>query len=193
MCVEFADNVDVGVVDSSNGSGSSGMGNGGAELIQVGSTLGSAVVSHGGCHNALRVTGACHGHGVNILNVPRKDGVDMIAYGAVDGLVGVLCCCGWSKDKHVKVEEEPLKWSVIDGMCVGSGDGMNHACLEVEKVGFVMVFHITLPSGTEVRGVVVSGGQDEGNAMVPKVLGAIFGIRVEEGGANVERGGGCWW
>jgi hypothetical protein len=29
--------------------------------------------------------------------------------------------------------------------------------------------------------------------MVPKVVGAVFAIRVEEGGTNVERGGGCWW
>ena len=33
LCVEFADNVDVGVVDSGNRSGSSGMGNGSAEMI----------------------------------------------------------------------------------------------------------------------------------------------------------------
>jgi hypothetical protein len=33
LCVEFAENVDVEVVNSSNGSGSSGMGNGSAELI----------------------------------------------------------------------------------------------------------------------------------------------------------------
>ncbi len=74
-----------------NRSGSGGTGDGGAEQIQVGSTLGGAVVAHGGGCNALRVAGACHGHGVNILNVPREDGVDTIADGAVDGLVGALC------------------------------------------------------------------------------------------------------
>ncbi len=105
--------------------------------------LGSAVVAHRGGCNALRVTGACHGHDVNILNVPREDGVDRIADGAVDGLVGALCHCGGSKDKHVKVKEEPPKQSGIDGMCIGSGDGMNHACLEAEEVGFVMVFKVT--------------------------------------------------
>jgi hypothetical protein len=73
LCVEFADNVDVGVVNSGNGSRSSGMGNGSAELIQVSSTLGGVVVARRGGCNALRVTGACHGHGVNILNVPRED------------------------------------------------------------------------------------------------------------------------
>ncbi len=72
-------------------------------------------------------------------------------------------------------------------MCVGSGDGMNCACLKAEEVGFVTVFKVTLPSGTEVGGVVVGGGQDEGNA------GAVFSIRIEEGGTNVKRGGGCWW
>ncbi len=69
--------------------------------------LGGAVVARGGGCNALRGTGACNGHGVNILNVPREDGVDTITDGAVDGLVGALCRCVGSKDKHVKVEEEP--------------------------------------------------------------------------------------
>ena len=101
--------------------------------------------------------------------------------------------CGGSKDKHVKIEEEPPQWIGIDGMCVGSGDGMNPACLEAEEVGFVTVFKVTPPSGTKVWGVVVGGGQDEGNAMMPKVVGAVFDIRVEEGGTNVKRGGGCWW
>jgi hypothetical protein len=87
----------------------------------------------------------------------------------------------------------PPKQSGINGMCVGSGDGMNCACLEVKEVRFVTVFEVTLPSGMEVRGVVVGGGQDEENAIVPKVVRAVFGIRVEEGGINVERGGGCWW
>jgi hypothetical protein len=91
------------------------------------------------------------------------------------------------------MEEEPPKWSGINGMCVGSGDGMNPAYLEVEEVGFVVVFKVTLPIGMEVRGVVVGGGQDEANAIVLKVAGAVFGIRVEEGGTNVKRGGGCWW
>ncbi len=168
------------------------VGDGGAESIQVGSMLGGVVVARGGGCNALRVTGACHGHGVNILNVPREDGVDTVADSAVYGLVGALCHCRGSKDKHVKVEEEPPRRSGINGMCVGSGDGMNRACLEVEEVGFVTVFKVMLPSGTEVWGVVVGGGQDEGNAMVPKVVGAVFGIRVEEGGTNVKRGGGCW-
>ncbi len=94
--------------------------------------------------------------------------------------MGALCHCGGSKDKLVKIEEEPPQWIGIDGMCVGSGDGMNPACLEVEEVGFVTVFKVTLPNGTKVWGVVVGGGQDEGYAMVPKVVGAIFGIRVEE-------------
>jgi hypothetical protein len=134
LCVEFADNVDVGIVDSGNKSGSSGMGDGGAELIRVGSTLGGAVVAHKGGCNALRVMGAYHGHGVNILNVPREDGVDMIVDGVVDGLVRALYHCGGSKDKYVKVEEEPPKWSGINGMCVGSGDGMNCACLEGRKL-----------------------------------------------------------
>ncbi len=78
-------------------------------------------------------------------------------------------------------------------MCVGNSDGMSCACLEAEEVGFVMEFEVTPPSGMEVRGVVIGGGQDEGNVMVPKVAGAVFSIRVEEGGTNVERGGGCWW
>ncbi len=85
------------------------------------------------------MTGACHCHGVNILNVPREDGVDTISDGAVDGLVGTFCRCGGSKDKHVKVEEEPPKWFGTDGMCVGSGDGMNRAWLEAEEVRFVGV------------------------------------------------------
>jgi hypothetical protein len=193
LCVEFVDYVDVGVINSSKGSESSGTGDGGAEMIQVGSMLGGAVVAHGGGCNAVRVTGACHGHGVNILNVPRENGVDTITDGAVDGLVGALCRHGGSKDKHVKAEEVPPKQSEINGMCAGSGDGINHACLEAEEVGLVTVFKVTLPSGTEVQGVVIGGGQDEGNAMVQKVVGAVFGIKVEEGGTNVEMGGGCWW
>ncbi len=68
----------------------------------------------------------------------------------MDGLVGALCRCVGSKDKHVKVEEEPPKRSGIDGMWVGSGDCMNPACLEVEEVGFVTVFKVMSPSGTKV-------------------------------------------
>jgi hypothetical protein len=66
----------------------------------------------------------------DLHNVPRENGVDTIADGALDVLVGALCYRGGSKDKHVKVEEEPPKWSGIDGICVGIGDGMNRECLE---------------------------------------------------------------
>jgi hypothetical protein len=98
----------------------------------------------------------------------------MITDGAVNGLVGALCRSAGSKDMHVKVEKELSKRSGINGMCVGSGDCMTCACLEAEEVGFIPVFKVMLPSGTEVSWVVVGGGQDEGNAMVPKIVGAIL-------------------
>ena len=84
--------------------------------------------------------------------------------------MGSLGCYGWGKDEHVEVEEEPTKWSGVDGVGVGFRDGMDCVCLELEEIGLVSFFEMLSPSGTEVWGVVVSSCHNEGNAAVPEIV-----------------------
>lgn len=48
---------------------------------------------------------AGHGHVVDVFDVARVDGVYAIPYGSVDRVTGAFGGGGWSKDKHVEVEE----------------------------------------------------------------------------------------
>jgi hypothetical protein len=56
------------------------------------------------------------------------------------------------------------------------------------------VFEVVSPRGLEVGGVMVGGVEDEGDTMVPQVIGAALAASVEDGCADVESGGeyGQW-
>ena len=88
---------------------------------------------------------ACHCHVVGVFDVAREDGVNAVADGAMDGVVGSLSCGGWCKDNHVKVEEEPPKWGGINGVGVRVGDGVDRVGLKTEEVGFVAFLEVTSP------------------------------------------------
>ncbi len=48
---------------------------------------------------------AGHSRVVDVFDVARVDGVYAISYGSVDRVMGAFGGGGWSKDKHVEVEE----------------------------------------------------------------------------------------
>jgi hypothetical protein len=67
------------------------------------------------------------------------------------------------------------------------------------------MFEVVAPHGSEVRGVMVGGVGNEGDAMVLQVMGPALAVSVESGCADVKSGGGygqwefcggewlCWW
>ena len=69
-------------------------------------------------------------------------------------------------------------------MGVRVGDGEDRVRLKTEEVGFVAFLEVTTPGGSEVRRVVGSVGEDEGDAAVPKVVGAVGCVGIEVGGAD---------
>ncbi len=85
----------------------------------------------------------------------------MIVDGFMDRLMGALGSGGGSKDEHVKLEEEPPEGGGVNGECIHSGDCLDGVVLKAEKVGTVMVFEVAAPCGSEVRGVMVGGVEDE--------------------------------
>ncbi len=56
-----------------------------------------------------------------------------------------------------------------------------------------MVFEVVAPGGLEVRGMMVGGVEDEGDATVPQVIGPALAVSIEDGCADVESGGGYGW
>ena len=67
---------------------------------------------------------------------------------------------------------------------------MNCLGLEAEESGFVLFAEMSSPCGSEVRRMVSSVFHNEGYSVVPKVVGAVVGIGVEVGGADVKWCGG---
>jgi hypothetical protein len=71
------------------------------------------------------------------------------------------------------------------------------------------VFEVAAPRGSEVRGVMVGGVEDEGDTTFPQVMGPALTVSIEDGCANVNSsdgygqwefygvrscvGGGGWW
>ena len=100
-CIVFAaDNVDVGVIDGSNGGGGGGSGDCSAELVRVSCSLGSLVVRSRGWSDVLGVAGACHGHSVGVIVLVvagEEDGIDAVTDSAMNGwsscggIVGLSC------------------------------------------------------------------------------------------------------
>jgi hypothetical protein len=57
-----------------------------------------------------------------------------------------------------------------------------------------MVFEVAAPRGSEDRGVMVGGVEDEGDITIPQVMGSTIAVSIEDGCADVESSGGyCWW
>jgi hypothetical protein len=54
----------------------------------------------------------------------------------------------------------------------------------------VTVFEVAAPRGSEVGGMMISGVEDEGDTMVPQVMGPAIAVSIEDGCADVESGGG---
>jgi hypothetical protein len=53
---------------------------------------------------------------------------------------------------------------------------------------------VVAPRGLEVGGVMVGGVEDEGDTMVPQVMGPAIAVSVEDRCADVKSGGGYgWW
>jgi hypothetical protein len=59
----------------------------------------------------------------------------------------------------------------------------------------VTAFEVVAPHGLEVGGVMVGAGvEDEGDTMVPQVMGSTIAVNVEDGCTDVKSGGGYgWW
>jgi hypothetical protein len=49
----------------------------------------------------------------------------------------------------------------------------------------VTVFEVAAPRGSEVGGVMVGGVEDEGDTMVPQVMGSVIAVSIEDGCADV--------
>ncbi len=57
-----------------------------------------------------------------------------------------------------------------------------------------MVFDVAVLHGSEVGGLMVGGVENEGNAMLPQLMGPALSVSVEDGCADVKSGGGYgWW
>jgi len=63
---------------------------------------------------------------------------------------------------------------------------MNCLCLKAKEFRFIFFSEMSSPCGSEVWGVVSGVGHDEGEAVLPKVVGVVIGVGVEMGGADVE-------
>jgi hypothetical protein len=65
---------------------------------------------------------ASHGYVVDVFNVTREDGIDAVADGFMDRFMRALGSGGGSKDKYIKVEEEPPERGGVNGECIHGGD-----------------------------------------------------------------------
>ncbi len=117
--------MDVGVVNGGNRGRGGCSCDGRAELVAVGCALGGLVVTGQSLGGVLQVSCARHGHVVDVFDVARVDGVDAIPDGSMDGFVGVFDGSGGSKDKHIKVEEDPPEGGGVDGEWIWVGDGLD--------------------------------------------------------------------
>jgi hypothetical protein len=90
LCVELFDNVDVGVINGDNQVRGDCSCDSSAELVGVCCFLGGTVVANRCRGIVLWVLHAGHGYVVDIFDVTRRDGVDAIADGFMDRLMGVL-------------------------------------------------------------------------------------------------------
>ncbi len=117
--------MDVGIVNGSNRGRGGCSCDGRVESVAVGCALGGLVVTGQSLGGVLQVSCACHGHVVDVFDVARVDGIDAIPDGSMDGFVVAFGGSGGSKDKHIKVEEDPPEGGGVDGECICIGDGLD--------------------------------------------------------------------